>query len=155
NLHRVRIVQKEGSHHMNLFRVRTVVGLDPTKGSVRNQNGTGECFKSPNWADWPLIANTQQKGELDWTYPDGVANVFNGDKANPDEWIMLQTHYVNASSQKSPDAQGAVTVNFYTAKKEDVKFELGTLFATTQTIRICQSNPTPTFSHGCHINTPN
>jgi hypothetical protein len=146
NLHRVRIAQKDGSHHMNLFRVRTIVGLDPTKGVVRNQDGVGECFKSTNWADWPLVANTQQKGDLDWTYPDGVANVF-----QPDEWIMLQTHFVNATSQQSPDAQGAVTVNFYTIAKEEVRFELGTLFATTQSIRVCEKNPTPTFSHGCHI----
>jgi hypothetical protein len=150
NLHRVRVVQKAGSHHMNIFRVRTIAGLDPTKGPVKNQNGVGECFKSTNWMDWPLVANTQQEGDLDWTYPDGVANVL-----QPDEWLMLQTHYVNASSQKSPDAQGAVTVDFYTVKKEDVKFELGTLFATTQSIRICASNPTPTFSHGCHIQSPN
>jgi hypothetical protein len=149
NLHRVRIAQKEGSHHMNLFRVRSILGLDPTKGTVRSQNGAGECFKSTNWADWPLIANTQQKGDLDWTYPDGVANVF-----QPDEWIMLQTHYVNATSQNLPDGLGAVTVNFYTVKKEDVKFELGTLFATTQSIRICAKNPTPTFNHACHINSP-
>src|SRR5262249_22866137 len=76
NLHRVRIAQKAGSHHMNIFRVRTIAGLDPTKGTVRGQNGAGECFKSTNWADWPLVANTQQSGDLDWTYPDGVANVF-------------------------------------------------------------------------------
>ena len=59
NLHRVQTVQKEGSHHMNIFRVRTIVNLDPTKGTVRGTNGAGECFKSPNWADWPLIANSQ------------------------------------------------------------------------------------------------
>jgi hypothetical protein len=149
NLHRVRIAQKEGSHHMNIFRVRTIAGLDPTKGTVKGQNGQGECFKSSNWFDWPLVANTQQKGDLDWTYPDGVANVL-----LPDEWLMLQTHYVNATSQKSPDAQGAVTVNAYTIKPEDVKYELGTLFDTTQSIRICKSNPTPTFTHGCHISSP-
>ena len=110
NLHRVQTVQKEGSHHMNIFRVRTIVNLDPTKGTVRGTNGAGECFKSPNWADWPLVANTQQKGDIDWTYPDGVANVM-----QPDEWLMLQTHYVNATTQKVPDAKGAVSVNFYTA----------------------------------------
>lgn len=62
NLHRVQVAQRDGSHHMNIFRVRTIVGLDPQKGLVqRNQNGQGECFKSPNWADWPLVANSQQE----------------------------------------------------------------------------------------------
>jgi hypothetical protein len=113
NLHRVQIVQKAGSHHMNIFRVKSIVGLDPTKGPVsEGKNGVGECFKSPNWADWPLVANTQIGGELDWEFPEGVANVF-----RPDEWLMLQTHYVNASSQKSPEG-GEVAVNFHTIAKE-------------------------------------
>jgi hypothetical protein len=147
NLHRVQLVQRDGSHHMNLFRVRTILGLDPAKGPVvRNSNGVGECFKSPNWADWPLIANTQQDGQIDWTFPDGVANVL-----QPDEWIMLQTHYVNASTQKSPDGVGEVAVNFWTIPKDQVKHEMGTLFATKQNIRVCQNNPTPTFTGQCNF----
>jgi hypothetical protein len=147
DLHRVQVVQKVGSHHMNIFRVRTIVGLDPANGAIqRGTNGQGECFKSPNWADWPLIANTQVSGNLDWTYPDGVAN-----ELMADEWLMLQTHYVNATSQVSPDGTGAVAVNFYAIPKEQVTAQLGTLFATTQSIRICQSNPTPTFQRSCQI----
>lgn len=146
NLHRVQLVQTDGSHHMNIFRVRTIKGLDPNAGPVsRGKNGQGECFKSPNWADWPLVANTQQDGNVDWTFPDGVANVF-----QPDEWLMLQTHYVNASSQKTPD-RAEVAVNFHTIKKEDVKHEMGTLFATKQSIRVCKSNPTPSFSGTCQF----
>ena len=147
NLHRIQLVQTDGSHHMNIFRVRTVKGLDPNAGPVsRGKNGQGECFKSPNWADWPLVANTQQDGVIDWTFPDGVANVF-----QPDEWLMLQTHYVNASSQKTPD-RAEVAVNFHTMKKEDVKHEMGTLFATKQSIRVCKSNPSPSFSGTCQFN---
>ncbi len=149
NLHRVQIVQKEGSHHMNIFRVRSIKGLDPTKGTVRGQNGQTECFKSPNWSDWPLVANTQQKGDIDWTYPDGVANVL-----QPDEWLMLQTHYVNATTQKVPDNKGAVSVNFHAIAKDQIKYELGTLFATNQNIRVCAKNPTPTFGQGCQVKSP-
>lgn len=143
NLHRVKIVQRAGSHHMNIFRVRTIAGLDPTKGPlVHGVNGQGECFKSPNWADWPLVANTQTAGQLDWTFPDGVANVLGAD-----EWLMLQTHYVNASSQKTPEG-GEVAANFYAIPKAEVKAELGTLFTSNQSIRVCKSNPTPTFKTG-------
>jgi len=146
-LHHVQIVQKAGSHHMNIFRVRTIVNLDPAKGAVQAAtNGQGECFKSPNWADWPLIANTQQEGDLDWTYPEGVAN-----ELAPDEWLMLQTHYVNASSQKTPDGAGKVAVNFWTIPKEQVTAQLGTLFSTNQSIRVCAKNPTPTFEHSCQF----
>jgi hypothetical protein len=146
NLHRVRIVQRSGSHHMNIFRVKDIVKLGPDGGLVqRGKNGQGECFKSPNWATWPLVANTQQSGDLDWTFPDGVANVF-----EPDEWLMLQTHYVNATSQKSPEG-GEVAVNFHTIAPSEVKAELGTVFATKQSIRICKSNPTPSFQGTCQF----
>lgn len=146
NLHRVHVVQRTGSHHMNIFRVRTIAGLDPANGAIqRGKNGVGECFKSPNWSDWPLVANTQAKGELDWTFPDGVANVL-----QPDEWLMLQTHYVNATSQKTPEG-GEVAVNFHAIAKKDVQHEMGTLFATKQSIRVCRNNPRPTFTGSCQF----
>ncbi|MCC6558922.1 MAG: hypothetical protein IT372_38835 [Polyangiaceae bacterium] len=150
NLHRIQIAQRAGSHHMNIFRVKTVVNLGPEGGRVqKGQNGVGECFKSPNWADWPLIANSQIDGHDDWTYPDGVANVL-----QPDEWIMLQTHYVNASTQKTPEAYGRVRVNFWHVPSTEVTAELGTVFATKQSIRVCQSNPTPMFEGTCQIDSP-
>jgi len=149
NLHRVQIAQRDGSHHMNIFRVKTVVGLDPAKGTVAGLNGESECFNSPNWADWPLIANSQQDGSVDWTFPEGVANVL-----DPDEYLMLQTHWVNASSQKTPEDAGHVRVNFWHLPKADVKHEMGTLFATKQSIRVCESNPNPEFSGSCQFNSP-
>jgi hypothetical protein len=148
NLHEVQIAQKAGSHHMNIFRVRTVVGLDPTAGPSLGKNGMGECFKSSNWADWPLVANTQQDGTLDWTFPDGVAN-----KLDPDEWLMLQTHYVNATTQATPEG-GKVVVNFWHLPDDKVTAEMGTIFATQQSIRVCQSNPNPTFTKSCQIDSP-
>jgi hypothetical protein len=150
NLHRVQIAQRPGSHHMNIFRVRTIVGLDPAKGTFQpNSGGTGPCFNSSNWADWPLLANTQQEGTIDWEYPEGVANVL-----QPDEWLMLQTHYVNATTQKTPTDYGRVTVNFWSIPTEQVKYQIGTIFATKQSIRVCTKNPTPTFEGTCQINSP-
>ena len=100
---------------MNIFRVKTIVNLDPANGAVQKaSNGMGECFKSPNWADWPLVANSQQEGNIDWTYPDGVANVL-----QPDEWLMLQTHYVNATTQKTHGAARS-RVNFWTIPDAEV-----------------------------------
>ncbi|EYF06550.1 hypothetical protein [Chondromyces apiculatus] len=150
NLNRVQIAQREGSHHMNVYRVRTRHGLDPDNGPVvRGKNGAGECFKSPNWADWPLIANSQQDGQLDWTFPEGVANVL-----QPDEWLMVQTHYVNATSQSTPEGFGKVRVNFWHLPADKVVHEMGTVFATKQSIRVCQSNPTPIFHGTCQLNSP-
>jgi hypothetical protein len=151
DVHRVQIVQKEGSHHMNLFRVRTIVALDPANGAVQvGTNGMGQCFKSSNWADWPLIANSQQNGNQDWSFPDGVAN-----EINADETLMLQTHYVNAHTQGTPDGIGQVGINLWTMDPGTVTAHLGTLFATDQNIRICQSDPTPTYKQTCLITSPN
>jgi hypothetical protein len=146
-VNRVQINQADGSHHMNVFRVRTILGLDPNKGLIQQgENGKGECFKSPNWADWPLVANSQIDGKLDWQFPEGVANEF-----QPDEWLMLQTHYVNATTQDTPSGEGNVRVNFWTMPKEEVKDQLGTLFATKQSIRVCKSNPAPSFDGTCQF----
>jgi len=150
NLHRVQIAQRDGSHHFNVFRVKTIVNLDPANGAVQEaKNGMGECFKSPNWADWPLIANSQLDGKLDWTFPDGVANVL-----QPDEWIMLQSHFVNATTQATPNEFGKVRINLWHMDAADITAEMGTLFATKQSIRICQSNPAPEFSGTCQFNSP-
>jgi len=149
DVHRVQIVQKAGTHHMNLFRVRTIVNLGPAGGAVQTAtNGTGQCFNSANWADWPLVANMQQGGAQvqDWSYPDGVAN-----EIQPTEWLMLQTHYVNASSQSTPDG-GEVAIDLFTIPAGQVTAQIGTLFATDQNIRICQSDPTPSYSQGCQFN---
>lgn len=149
NLHHVQVAQRDGSHHMNIFRVKTVVNLDPTKGPVLGKNGMGECFKSSNWADWPIVANSQQAGTVDWQFPDGVANVF-----QPDEWLMVQTHYVNATSQVTPE-NAKVRINFWHLPQADLKYEMGTIFATKQSVRVCESNPTPEYSGSCNMNSPN
>jgi len=149
-LHRIQVVQEPGSHHMNLFRVRTIVNLDPAKGSPQvGVNGVGQCFVSSNWADWPLVSNSQQQGNQDWSYPDGVAN-----ELDPSETLMLQTHYVNAATQTSDDGVGMVAINLYGMDPSAVQYQLGTVFATNQHIRVCESNPTPTYSTTCKMNSP-
>jgi hypothetical protein len=147
-VNRVQIVEKTGSHHMNVFRVRTIKNLDPTKGTVYGLDGSSQCFVSSNWSDWPLLANTQQAGDEDWSYPKGVAN-----ELAPTEWLMLQTHYVNATTQSTPGG-GQVAINLWTIPADQVTAQIGTLFATDQSIRVCQSNPTPTYSQGCQFNSP-
>jgi hypothetical protein len=148
NLHRVQIAQRPGTHHLNLFRVRTVLNLGPAGGQIqRSTDGAAPCSDSSNWADWPLIANSQDTS-FDWTYPEGVANVL-----QPAEWIMLQSHYVNAFSQKTP--RGArVRVNLWTMPAAEVTAELGTMFATKQSVRVCRSNPNPVFHGTCQFNSP-
>ncbi len=148
-LHRTQISYTSGSHHMNIFRVRTILDLDPANGAVqKSKDGQAPCSKSVNWADWPLIANNENEGAFDWSYPEGVGN-----ELMPDEWIMMQSHYVNATTQKTP-GDAHVDVNLWMMKPEELKYPMGTLFATKQSIRVCQSNPHPKYSGSCQFNSP-
>src|SRR5690606_9537630 len=48
-LHRTQIAYRPGSHHMNIFRVRTILDLDPANGRIqRSLNGAAACSHSPN-----------------------------------------------------------------------------------------------------------
>jgi hypothetical protein len=162
-VNRIRLAMNEGSHHMNVFRVRTLIDLRPEDGvpiklgpyDATVVHGTDDykhnpCWGSANWADWPLVANTEvgipNADALDWHLPDGVASRF-----SPGEMLMIQTHYVNTSVQPTPTGKGAVGINFYTTPPGNGLMEMGTLFATQQSIRICSSNPTPTFSGTCRF----
>lgn len=109
----------EGSHHMNVFRVKTILALDGEDGQVV---AGGECWKSGNWADWPLVFNSQEGGRtVDWTLPSGVVHRF-----APGEKLMLQSHFVNAATQKTP-GRGKAVVNFEQVHGGPFA-ELGTVF---------------------------
>ena len=90
----IAIAQTEGTHHMNIFRVRTIKALSGNDGDVVQD---GECWKSTNWSDWPLVINSQNEGLVEVNLPTGVAHRFEAG-----EMLMLQTHYVNASTQVTP-----------------------------------------------------
>ena len=89
-----------GSHHMNLFQ---------TNQDLADHDA--DCFgpvdfsseQNPNGYD--LIVGSQSH-DFDWTMPDGVAF-----KLKARRQLMLQTHYVNASTQASPFGVGHVKVN--------------------------------------------
>jgi hypothetical protein len=144
-----------GSHHMNVFRVNTIRNLDPANGApvkLGSLDATviygGECWKSGNWSDWPIVANSQQSSlkepVLDWALPTGVAAHF-----KPGERLMLQVHYVNTTDQTTP-FKGRGGINFYRSKDGDT-MELGTMFATQQSIRVCRSNPRPSYRGACTL----
>ncbi|HWA78252.1 MAG TPA: hypothetical protein VG937_38215 [Polyangiaceae bacterium] len=158
-VNRISLRMNSGSHHMNVFRVKTIVGLVPEAGEpigLGDYSGTvvygsddhqnNPCWASANWADWPLVTNTEVPDPPDWQLPEGVATRF-----SPGEMLMVQTHYVNTSIQPTPSGQGRVAINFHRTPTAPGLQELGTLFATQQSIRVCQSYPTPTFSGTCRF----
>jgi len=162
---RVLTALNPGSHHVTVFRVRTIKNLDPAAGApvqLGAYHGTlieggddtksNPCWDSSNWGDWPLVANSQQSTiddyQTDWKLPSGVAMRF-----TPGEMLMLQTHYVNTTDQ--PTKFGArVGFNFYRYKQPQSPSELGTLFAFQTKIRICASQPDVTYSGTCSFPSP-
>jgi hypothetical protein len=158
---RVLLAMNAGSHHMNVFRVKTLIGLRPQDGAPtklgpydatviygHDDYQHSPCWASANWADWPLVTNSQNSQAdqpyTDWQLPAGVAMRF-----SPGEMLMLQTHYVNSALQQTL-VGGKVGLNFYKTRLT-APIELGTLFATQQSIRICASNPNPTYSGTCRF----
>jgi hypothetical protein len=164
-IERVLTAINAGSHHMNLFRVKTIKSLDPASGDPTTIGDNipatvvhggppgpmmGECWKSANWSDWPLVVNSQNSEAndpyTDWTLPAGVAYRF-----SPGEQLMLQTHYVNATTQKTL-TKGKVGVNLYRHPDDGTTpMEVGTAFATNQSIRVCESTPTPEYTATCRF----
>lgn len=149
---RFEIAQNPGTHHMNVFRVRTVKLLGGTNGQVVAE---GECWKPGNWSDWPLVVNSQLSdpnahgdlppGHTRWDMPTDVAMRF-----EPHELLMLQSHYVNATTQKTPQ-EAKVLVNFHTIPAAQVKAEVGTAFATNQSIRVCPGDTDKFFETTCKL----
>src|SRR5262249_39712495 len=116
------IAQTTGSHHMNLFRIGTVKNLVPTTDGTPVVNG--DSFVRSNWPPWPLVVTPQQDPDPDWQLPAG-----GGAKFKAGDPLMLQPHYVNATTQKTP-AKAKVLVNFNSPKNGAPANELSTLFAT-------------------------
>ena len=139
------IIQNPGSHHSNVFRVKTLKNLSGADGeSVVD----GECWKSANWSDWPLVVNNQESNSgksTVWQLPEGTAMRF-----EPHELLMVQSHYVNATTQETPK-EAKVFVNFNTAEPSSTPIEVGTLFATNQSIKVCPGDSGKYFESTCRM----
>jgi len=139
-VNKLTMAQNEGSHHFNIFRVNTVKGLGGKHG---DKVAGGECWKSINWSDWPLVMNMQLAGVNEWQLPEGVVHGF-----KPRELLMVQTHFVNATTQKAP-LGGRGIINFERIPDAQVKHEVGTAFATNQGIEICPGEKDKKFETHC------
>lgn len=142
-VHKFEIAQNPGTHHMNMFRVTGPSAFDD--GDV--QRG---CWDGLPFQDWGLVVNAQvhnktQDGAFVWELPDGVAaHIEEG------ELLMVQTHYVNASTQKTATGRGKVVLNFHTMKASDVKAELGTMFANNRNLFL-RAGQASTFTSLCTV----
>ena len=139
-VNRIVATQAPGSHHLNVFRVKSIANLSGNDGE---KVVDGECWKSANWKDWPLVINSQESGDVDWTLPEGVAHRF-----EPGELLMVQSHYVNATTQMTPGIAKAA-IKFYKEPGDATPMELGTAFATNQSIQVCPGDVDKSVQASC------
>lgn len=148
-VHEFQIVMNPGSHHMNMFRVNEpsagipacVAAGDP----VCVQHG---CWDSLPFQDWGLLVNSQVStsgSDVDWTLPDGIAA-----HLTAGELLMLQTHYVNATTQSTENGHGKVIVNFVGMDPLAVTDEMGTMFANNRNIFL-RAGQTSSFTSLCTV----
>ncbi len=123
---RIQVRYLAGSHHMNLFQ---------TNQDVPDHDE--ECFMPMNFSSptnpdgYDLVVGSQGTA-LDWKLPDGVAF-----KLKAHRQLLLQTHYVNATTQKTPANAGQVKVNLEAEPdRSKVVHHMGTMFANNMTIKI-------------------
>ncbi len=96
---RIEIATNNGTHHMNLFR-------------TLNQHPDTDEYNFASQAIWDesdLMIEAQQHF-IDWSLPGGIAV-----HLNKNEQMTMQVHYVNASTQNTPNGMGKVVVNLYKA----------------------------------------
>jgi hypothetical protein len=125
DVHRIQAVMNPGTHHMNLFRF---VGANSGHQDGEVQHG---CWDAVAFEQYDLVYNTQSNGVNDWTLPAGVSHHF-----DPTDMLLLQTHYVNAQTQKSTLGRGKVLINFYQAGAGEAQQRLGSMFANNRGISL-------------------
>jgi hypothetical protein len=115
-----------GSHHMNLFQT--------DKDAPDHDE---DCFarmpftspEDPRGVD--LVVGSQSEN-LDWQLPAGVAF-----KLKAHRQLVLQIHYVNAGTQKTPSGHGKVLINLVTEPDPSkITAHMGTMFANNVNIHI-------------------
>ena len=111
----------EGSHHCNVFK----------SDSITKPHGTyDDTFTAFDYTVWNMFCASQRES-LTWQLPEGVAI-----KLKAYQQICIQSHYVNASTQATPNARGKVLINFWTIPESAMIAQAGLLFASNTRIII-------------------
>ncbi len=119
-LSRVQVAYPTGSHHCNIFKSDTKNADDHVEDS----------FEAIDYEAYQMFT-AAQTGNLDWKYPEGV-----GLKLAKRQQLLIQTHWVNAATQKTPGGKGVVKINFWFAKPETIKTPLGMAFIINKNLDI-------------------
>jgi hypothetical protein len=124
-VNRIQIAYPPGSHHCNVFK---------TDRSFPDH--VEDTFDAVPYDLFDMFV-ASQSGTLDWSMPTGVAL-----KLAANQQLIVQTHFVNANTQKTPGGQGEVKLNLYFAKPATVTRTLGMLFAINKNLDIAPHKTT-------------
>jgi hypothetical protein len=104
---RLNVALNHGSHHFILFR---------SKKSFPDQIFT--CWGTVNFDDWEFVEDVNISGGHDWQLAQGQAFVF-----APHQQIMIQAHFVNATTVQTP-LGGMAKINLYETPMANVQHVL-------------------------------
>jgi hypothetical protein len=117
---RIQIAYPQGSHHCNLFK------------SDRHQapDHVEDTFDAVAYDLYDMFA-AAQTGNMDWTFPEGVVL-----RLKKRHQLIVQTHWVNGVTQRTPGDKGQVKINLWFAKDAEKAQNLGMLFAINKNLDI-------------------
>jgi hypothetical protein len=132
-----------GSHHMNLFQT------DKDIPDHDEDCFAAMPFTNPKRQDGVDLVIGSQRESMDWTLPPGVAF-----KLKAHRQLVLQTHYVNAGTQKTPSGFGKVLINLVSEPDPTrITAHMGTMFANNVNVHI-PPRETRSFSTTCGLPKP-
>lgn len=137
----IEIAMNKGSHHMNCFRMNDSFAIGDTNIYPRNMffvhDGKRDTqtvvyqqtFYTNNvWANSDLLVEAQVD-HLDWdlaTMPSDTSvpeNIRGGKTVvqfQPHQRMIIENHYVNATTQSTPNGKGKIYINLYYAKESKI-----------------------------------
>jgi hypothetical protein len=121
-INRLNVSMSTGSHHFILFRARTPDIVYPDQ--------IFPCFGTVNFDEWDFMMDVNKKGGYDWQLEPGQAFVM-----GPHQQIMVQSHYVNATSVQTPEG-GMTNLEMTLTPLAEVKHELKGMFTVNTRINI-------------------
>jgi hypothetical protein len=88
------------------------------------------CWGTINFDNWKFLVDFQQKQDTSWTLPDGDAIIL-----NPHQQLMIQSHFVNATTVKTPIA-GFSVYNLGLMPMDQVKNRVAGIFTVNTNVDI-------------------
>jgi hypothetical protein len=93
-VNRLEVVLNTGSHHFILFR---------SHNNAPFPDDTFPCWGTVNFEDWEFLMDVNRDGGYDWTLDKGQGFIM-----EPYQQIMIQSHYVNATTVQTDKAGGGI-----------------------------------------------